>query len=313
MKRCPVDKLRAMELFVATAETGSFSGAGRLYGLSPASVSRHVNDLEAALGVALLHRSTRALGLTEGGETYLRDARDILASVKAADTAASARLDHVGGVLRVHSRTMFGVSVLAKLQPAFQRMYPDLVVDLHLSERQVRLREDGFDLDFRIAPPQESGLIRRRLFESRRILVAAPAYLDSAPPLVTPSDIAQHACLTYWLSHEQVYWRFRDGQQEEEIHIPTAFSSNNGLVLLEMVRNGRGLALLDEYTVAEDIAKGDLVELLPHLRITNATFEEGIFATYLQTPFVPAKLRHYLDFVSANWARVRGGGRLQGG
>eukprot|EP00903_Cladosiphon_okamuranus_P017204 g15849.t1 len=281
-----------MELFVATAETGSFSGAGRLYGLSPASVSRHVNDLEAALGVALLHRSTRALGLTEGGETYLRDARDILASVKAADTAASARLDHVGGVLRVHSRTMFGVSVLAKLQPAFQRLYPDLVVDLHLSERQVRLREDGFDLDFRIAPPQESGLIRRRLFESRRILVAAPAYLDSAPPLV--------------------YWRFRDGQQEEEIHIPTAFSSNNGLVLLEMVRNGRGLALLDEYTVAEDIAKGDLVELLPHLRITNATFEEGIFATYLQTPFVPAKLRHYLDFVSANWARVRGGGRVQG-
>ncbi|WP_238364650.1 LysR family transcriptional regulator [Mesobacterium pallidum] len=299
-----MDKFRAMALFVATAETGSFSAAGRLYGLSPASVSRHVNELEESLGVTLLHRSTRALGLTESGETYLRDAREILASVKAAETAASAQQDIARGLLRVHSRTMFGVSVLARLQPVFQELHPDLVVDLNLSEQPVRLREDGFDLDFRIAPPEESGLVRRRLFQSRRILVAAPDYLALAPPLQAPADILGHACLVYWLSHEPVYWRFQVGEGVEEYMVPARFVSNNGLVLLEMARAGRGIALLDEYTVAADIASGRLVELLPSTRVTNATFDEGIFVTYVQAPYVPAKLRIYIDFVVAHWGDV---------
>jgi DNA-binding transcriptional LysR family regulator len=292
-----------MELFVATAETGSFSAAGRLYGLSPASVSRHVNDLEDDLGVALLHRSTRALGLTESGETYLRDARDILASVKTAETAATAQQDQVRGVLRVHSRTMFGLSVLSRLQPEFQELYPDLTVELHLSETSVRLREDGFDLDFRIAPPQESGLVRRRLFRSRRILVAAPDYLAAHSQIREARDLLDHACLVYWLSHEPVYWRFRGAGAEQEINVPTRFASNNGLVLLEMARAGRGIALLDEYTVAGDLSAGRLVQVLPDLHVTNTTFDEGIFVTYLQTPYVPAKLRLYIDFIVEGWAR----------
>jgi DNA-binding transcriptional LysR family regulator len=293
-----------MELFVATAESGSFSAAGRLYGLSPASVSRHVNELETDLGAALLHRSTRALGLTESGATYLRDARDILASVKQAEVAATEQQDQVRGVLRVHSRRMFGVSVLSRMQPAFQKEHPDLTVELHLSETSVRLREDGFDLDFRIAPPQESGLVRRRLFQSRRILVAAPEYLADHPPLTQPRDILDHTCLIYWLTHEPVYWRFRTEAGDEEFTVPTRFASNNGLVLLDMARAGRGIALLDEYTVSGDIEAGRLIHVLPDVEVTNTTFEEGIFVTYLQTPYVPAKLRLYIDFVVAYWGRI---------
>lgn len=301
-----MDKFRAMELFVAMAETGSFSAAGRKHGLSPASVSRHVNELEEMLGVALVHRSTRALGLTETGEIYLRDAREILASIKTAETSATAQQDQVQGVLRVHSRTMFGVSVLARLQPAFQEQFPDLIVDLHLSEQPARLREDRFDLDFRIAPPKEAGLVRRRLFHSRRILVASPEYLSEAPPLEAPSDLHNHACLTYWLNTEPVFWRFRrsDASAAEEINVPSRFMSNNGLVLLEMAQAGKGIALLDEYTVSEDLISGRLVQLLPDIRVTNTTFEEGIFVTYLQTPYVPAKLRYYIDFIVDHWSEV---------
>jgi DNA-binding transcriptional LysR family regulator len=305
-----MDKLRAMELFVATAESGSFSAAGRLYGLSPASVSRYINDLEGDIGAPLIHRSTRALSLTECGEAYVLDARNILASVKAADTAASARQEKIEGLLRVHSRTMFGVSVLAGLQPAFYELYPDLVVDLHLSESAVRLREDGFDLDFRIAPPAESGLVRRRLFLSQRILVASPDYVEHHPAVTRPEDLLEHQCMTYWLNHERVFWRFRVEGRELELPIPRTFSSNNGLVLLQMARQGKGIALLDDYTVAEDLAAGALVQLLPDVRVTNATFEEGIFVTYLETPFLPAKLRLYIDFVVAHWGdALRGKGR----
>ncbi|MCC6000794.1 MAG: LysR family transcriptional regulator [Pararhodobacter sp.] len=298
-----MDKLRAMALFVATAEKGSFSAAGRLYGLSPASVSRHVNELESSLGIALVHRSTRALTLTESGLSFLHDARDILARVKAAETALTDRNEAPRGLLRVHSRTMFGVSVLAPLHPALSRAYPDLVVDLHLSEKPVRLREEGFDLDFRIAPPAEHGLVRRRLFLSRRLLVAAPEYLVARPPIVAPRDLLSHACLTYWINHERVCWRFRDGSQEEEIGIPSAFSSNNGLVLLTMALAGQGIALLDDYTVAEHLKDGALVQILPQLRVTNTTFEEGIFVTYSETPFMPTKLRCYIDFVVSHWGQ----------
>lgn len=299
-----MDKLRAMALFVATAERGSFSAAGRLYGLSPASVSRHVDELESNLGVTLIHRSTRALSLTESGLTYLPEARDILSRVRAADTALADQTQLPRGLLRVHSRTMFGISVLAPLHPALATLYPDLVVDLHLSEKPARLREDGFDLDFRIAPPAENGLVRRRLFLSRRLLVAAPAYLARHPPISGPRDLLAHACLTYWINHERVCWQFRDGQHKEDIAISTAFSSNNGLVLLTMALAGQSVALLDEYTVADHLRSGALVQILPRLRVTNTTFEEGIFVAYSETTFMPTKLRCYIDFVVGHWEKA---------
>ena len=307
-----MDKLRAMALFVAAAERGSFSAAGRLYGLSPASVSRHVNDLEAELGVALVHRSTRALNLTESGEGYLRDAREILASVKAAENAATDRTEVPRGLLRVHSRTMFGVSVLAPLQPAMSRLYPDLVVDLHLSETPVRLREDGYDLDFRIAPPAQQGLVRRRLFLSQRILVASPDYLAAHPPIRTPQDLLKHACLGYWISQERINWRFQ-GPPEQDVSVNCSFVSNNGLVLLTMALAGQGIALLDDYTVADHLDSGALVQVLPGERVTNTTFEEGIFVTYAETPFMPAKLRLYIDFVAAHWGQALKDRRNPGG
>ena len=298
-----MDKLRAMALLVATAETGSFSQTGRRFGLSPASVSRQIAELEERLGVTLVHRSTRNLVLSEAGQLYARQAEMILASVDAADAGMSAMQQVPTGVLRVHSRTMFGVAVLAPLQVDFARQYPDVTVELHLSEKPVRLREDGYDLDFRIAAPQEAGLMRKRLFLSQRIIVASPDYLASAPPVDVPEDIRRHNCLVYWINGDPVTWRFLEGRAVEEVQVPANFASNNGQVLLEAAKAGQGLALLDDYTVADDLAAGRLRRVLPEYRITNTTFEEGIYATYLEGMQVPLKLRLYLDFISYSWAR----------
>lgn len=301
-----MDKLRAMELLVEAAERGSFSAAGRRFGLSPASVSRQISDLEAHLGVTLVHRSTRNLALSEAGQTFVPRAEAILAGVRAAEADAASLQETPRGVLRVHSRTMFGIAVLAPLQTDFAALYPEVTVELHLSERPVRLREDGFDLDFRIAPPQEQGLMRRRLFHSDRVLIASPDYLAGKPPVSAPQDLTQHACLPYVLGHDAVYWRFALGGTIEELAVPVAFASNNGQVLLECARRGHGIALLDHYTVAADIAAGRLVRLLPDYRVSNTTFEEGIFATYLETVQVPLKLRIYLDFVAEKWRSLAG-------
>lgn len=299
-----MDKLRALELLVAVADMGSFVEAGRKFGLSNASVSRQITDLEQRLGVALLHRSTRSLSLSDVGQAYVSQVRSILASLDDADAGVAAMQSSAKGLLRVHSRTMFGLSVLTPLQAAFSEQYPDVLVELHLTERPVRLREDGFDLDFRIAPPSELGLVRKRLFLCRRLMVASPDYLASHGPLKTPQDVLNHQCLVYWRSGEQVFWRFRKGRQEQEFAVAHRFCSNNGQVLLEAARAGLGIALLDEYAVAADLKSGRLRALLTDHQVTNATFEEGIFATFLKTSRMPTKIRAYLDFVADNWKHM---------
>lgn len=292
-----MDRLRAMELLIAAVDTGSFSAAGRRFALSPTSVSRHISDLEEALGVGLVHRSTRHLSLTEAGEDYVRNARGILASIAETEGRARAMQSKPSGTLRLHARHMFGLGVLAPSLPEFRARHPQIQVELHLGDRPTNLRETGIDIDFRIAPPQEAGLIRRKLFGSDRYLVASPDYIRSMPPLNEPQDLTQHRCLTYWLGHDEIYWRFLRDQQIEEMLIPSALTTNNGQVLLMLAKMGHGITLLDDYTVAGDLKAGTLVRLLPDYRVTNTTYEEGIYATFLENVQTPVKIRVFLDFI----------------
>lgn len=290
-----MDKLRAMSLLVATVDSGSFSATARRFGMSIASVSRRVSELEEHLGVTLVHRSTRALTLSDAGESYVAQARTILSQVAQAEAGASALQDAPKGLLRVHSRTMFGLSVLTAAQAEFTRLYPSLLVELHLSEYTARLREDGFDLDIRMNRPTEAGVATRQLLACNRVLVAAPSYLAQSPALNVPECLMNHACLVYWLAGEPPNWRFRKDEVDEDVAIAPAFCSNNGQVLLEAARAGQGIAMLDDYTVAEDIRSGRLVQLLTGYRATNTNFETGIHGVWLETPQVPAKVRVYLD------------------
>ncbi|MCB1395198.1 MAG: LysR family transcriptional regulator [Rhodobacter sp.] len=292
-----MDRLRAMELLIAAVDDGSFSAAGRRFSLSPTSVSRHISDLEEALGVGLVHRSTRHLSLTEAGEDYVRNARAILASLQETEARARAMQSKPSGTLRVHARHMFGLGILAPALPEFRALYPDIEVELHLGDRPANLRETGMDIDFRIAPPQETGLIRRKLFGSDRYLVASPDYVRSMPRLEIPADLANHRCLTYWLGPDEIYWRFlRETEIEEQI-INSTLCTNNGQVLLMLARMGHGIALLDDYTVAPDLTGGTLVRLMPDYRVTNTTYEEGIYATFLENVQTPVKIRVFLDFI----------------
>jgi DNA-binding transcriptional LysR family regulator len=166
--------MQAMELFVSAVREGSFSAAGRRCGLSPASVSRHIGGLETRLGVQLLNRTTRHLALTEAGKAYLQRIETALHGIEDAEAAALALQTTPRGTLRIHSRTLFGMTVLTPLLPRFQKLYPELKVELRLSERRVQLREDDFDIDLQIAAPKDPSLMQRRLLTAERILVAAP-------------------------------------------------------------------------------------------------------------------------------------------
>src|SRR5262245_35609578 len=233
-----MNRLQAMELFVSTVREGSFSAAGRRAGLSPAWVSSSVGELEAQLGVQLINRSTRHLGLTEAGKIFFQRTEQVLHGIEDAEAAALALQTAPRGTLRVHSRTLFGIKVLSPLIPGFQKLYPELKVELRLSERRAQLREDEFDVDFQIAAPKDPGLMQRRLLRSERILVASPSYIARMPKLRSPEDIVQHNCLTYWMGPDDVVWQFMRKNRLREIVVPSSFSSNNGVILCDLAVAG---------------------------------------------------------------------------
>lgn len=305
-----MDRLRAMELFLSVAKTSSFTETARLSATSATSVSRIISDLEDHLGVQLLLRSTRQVTLTEAGETYARQIEPILWSIGEARDSISAISTKPQGVLRVHSRTMFGLGVLTPLIPQFSGSYPQIRVELVLGEDKVDLRRQGIDIDFRISPPAEAGLKRRKLFESKRLLVASHAYMAGRCMVEKPSDLQKHDLLAYMRPGDVYHWRFsRNGadkeDRDEDLEISPRHVSNNGMVLLDLALSSQGVALLDDYTVAHWLAQGDLVRLLPGYDVTNSTFEEGIYATFLDTPIVPAKIRTMLDFVIEHTAGLQ--------
>ena len=293
-----MNRLQAMELFVSAVREGSFSAAGRRAALSPASVSRYIGELEAQLGVQLFNRSTRHLGLTEAGKIYFQRTEQVLHGIEDAEAATLALQSAPRGTLRVHSRTMFGIKVLSPLMPEFQKLYPELKLELRLSERRAQLREEEFDVDFQIAAPKDPGLMQRRLLRSERILVASPDYVARMPKLRQPDDLTAHNCLTYWMGPDDVVWKFMRKGKLSEIVVPSSFGSNNGIILCDLAVQGHGIALLDDYTVAGELKEGKLVRLMPGFQVTNSSFDEGIYATFLQSSYLPEKIRVFVDYMA---------------
>lgn len=293
-----MDRLRAMELFLSISQTKNFSETARRFGISATGVSRMITQIEEELKVKLLMRSTRQVVLTESGQEYARQLEGILSRISELQDNITAISTAPQGVLRVHSRMMFGLGVLPQLIAAFRRLYPDIHIELTLSEAPVDLRRNQFDIDFRISPPVEAGVKRRMLFQSERHLVAAPSYLATRPALTAPEGILAHDCLAYQLPGDEYTWLFKQDEALREVAFRPRHVSNNGVALLELARLGEGLVLLEDYTVHEDIRQGRLVRVLGDYQITNRSFDAGMYATILDTPIIPAKIRLFLDFVT---------------
>lgn len=295
-----MDRLRAMELFLSVSQTKSFSETARLFGVSATAVSRMIADIEDSLNVKLLLRSTRQIMLTESGAEYARQLQGILGSINEAHAHITAIRQAPKGTLRIHSRTMFGVRVLPLLIARFRRIYPDIMIELTLSETPADLRQGHTDIDFRVSPPVEAGVKRRILFKSERYLVASPAYLATHAAPQAPSDLLAHDCLAYMLPGSTYTWNFRQGNQLEELTFTPRQLTNNGMALLELSRLGEGVALLDDYLVHRDLARGALIRLLPEFQVNNTSREAGMYATILDTPQIPAKIQLFLDFVATH-------------
>jgi len=292
--------LRSMRLFVGVVQNGSLSAAGRQHGLSPASVSRHISALEENVGGRLLNRTSRKLTLTEAGEIYFQKVEHILAQIAEANDSVAQLQSVPRGTLRVHTRMLVGHQYIVPALPDFMRQYPDITVDLLLSNHAVDLVEQNIDVDVRIGKLVDSSLIARKLASSERIVCAAPAYLDRAGSISAPADLGRQNCLTYRLNLGRTTWRFKEpGGDVVEVPVAGSFQTDNGQALLAATLAGLGIALMPDWSIADHLAAGRLRRLFPEHRVSFEAFENGVYAVYQKSRHQTKKVRAFVEFLTA--------------
>ncbi len=292
-------ELTQIEALAAVVRTGGFAAAARERGSAPSSITRAVAALEETLGVRLLERTTRQVSLTEAGAAFLARAGPALDELAAAREAAAAGRRSPAGLLRVSASTTFGQTVIAPRLGDFAARYPDVVVELSLSDAVVDLIADGIDLAVRHGALKDSALVAARLCGVRYLLAASPDYLAGAPALERPEDIPNHRSLAFVFPAFGRAWTFERGEARIDIEIAPTFRANNAGAIAAAARAGAGLALLADWTIADDFAAGRLVRALPKWSVRGAGAPEDA-AISLVTPsraFTPAKTEAFARFL----------------
>lgn len=293
MPRVAMERSGEMEVFVRVVQEGGFSAAARSLDLTPSAVSKLIARLEDRLGVRLLARTTRALSLTAEGETYHRSALRLLQELNEAEQILSRGT--MQGRLRVNVSVPFGTHIVVPALKPFLEKYPELTVDLSLTDDVINLLEQKTDIAIRVGTLPDSALIARKLGQSHRVACASPAYLEKHGTPTIPADLQQHNCIMFNFRRTRVGWPFRDGDRQFEQTISGNLSVNNGETARQLALDGVGVARLGRFHIAEAIAQGRLVPLLEEY---NGGDWEPIHAIYLGGGEVPRRVRAFIDHMA---------------
>jgi DNA-binding transcriptional LysR family regulator len=282
-----------LAMFAKVAEERSFAGAARALGVSVATVSRGVARLEERLGARLLNRTSRQLALTEFGRTIADSALKIYREAEEAEGAAREMSARPRGLVRLAVPMSFGLRWVAPLMPAFFRDYPDVKVDLHLSDATVDLVGQGFDAALRIAVLPDSSLVARKLCPVTQLVVASPEYLQTRGTPRHPSELADHPCLGYAYRARSDVWRFTNGAGEEVVVKPEGpLRVTNSDALLPTVLAGLAIAEFPDFIAFEHIRAGTLVPILPDWSLARG----GLYFVTPSARTRPAKVEALSEF-----------------
>ena len=275
--------------FVYVVETESFTAAAKRMDVSVAHISRHVNQLENRLGAKLLYRTTRQIRLTEVGEVYYHYARKVMDDLLEAERAIIEMEGKQIGKLRITAPVYYGERFVAPLVNDFLLRYPQIELELNLTNQTIDLVEEGYDLAIRLGTLDSSSMMCRKLAHRTQYLCASPAYLAAHGIPQKPADLASHRCLGSILDH----WRFVENGKLRNRRVGSAWSCNSGLVARDAALKGLGIVQLPDYYVQEELKQGLLVSLLEEYRLPD----DGIWVVYPHNRHLSPKVKLLVDFL----------------
>lgn len=280
-----------LNLFVKAVAAGNLSAAGRELGLSPAVASKRIAGLETRLGARLLHRTTRAVTPTEEGMAFHAHAQRVLNEME--EALAAVRSDGAPrGHLRVTVPASFGLMHISPLVPEFLQNHPDVTMELHMADSLVDIVDEGFDCAIRVGALKDSTLVARKLAPNRRIVCAAPEYLERMGTPTRIEDLVHHNCLVH---NDQHVWDFDTPQGRKSVRVTGSLKTNHAGVLRDAVIKGLGIARKSTWDIGEQLREGSLVPLFPGCCIAT---DIAVWAVYPSARFVAPKVRAFITFVA---------------
>ena len=289
--------LNLMAIFARVVEAGSFAEAARRMNISRSAVSKAVAKLEKALGARLLNRSTRALSLTEVGTAVAEHCARILEEAERAEQAVGRFHVQPRGVLRVSASVAFGTLHVAPALAEFLARYPELALDMTVTDRLVDMAEEGYDVAVRVTGEPPESMVARRLAPVRRQLCATPEYFRRRGVPLTPQDMVHHKCLDYTRSGEKGQWHFTGPEGEIMVPVTGPLHIDDDEALSQAVLGGLGVALLPTFIIGKDLQEGRLQAVLSEY----IPVQQHVYAMYLPTRHLPAKVRAFIDFFLARF------------
>jgi DNA-binding transcriptional LysR family regulator len=289
-----------LAFFVMLVKQGSLAAVARELGVTPPVVSTTLARLEERLGVRLVNRTTRRMSVTDEGERYFSQAVRILAEVEELESSVAESRAVPKGLLRVNATIGFGRQHIGPAISAFARQFPEVEVQLQVSDRPINLADQAFDVGIRIGSLPDARFFARKIASNVRVLCASPLYLKDNPPPATPRELQRHRCIVL-RENDAAYgsWHLRQGKKEETVKVRGSLSTNHGEVALGWALDGHGILMRSEWDIAPYLRSGRLCAILPDWTFLPA----DIFAVYPERLHLSAKVTVFIDFMQDHFRR----------
>ena len=301
-----MDKPGEMRAFVRSVELGGFSAAARDLGLTPSALSKLVTRMEDRLSVRLMNRTTRKLALTAEGEAYFASAKRILIDIEEAEAEVTRFSDHPKGMLRINVGVAFGMHQLVPALPRFMEKYPEIELDITVTDRLVDLVDEGADVAIRTGMLRDSSLIAKKICDMHRVICASPLYLKKHGIPTTARDLLNHNCISISGAPQLRKWPFDTADGMETVDVVGTVTANNAETLLQMAAMGVGIIRLADVIVADGIRAGWLTPILSHIHHAESL---PLSAVYPQGKHKSPRVAAFVNFLvetfsSAPWRRI---------
>ena len=292
-----INDFSSIRIFLQVADDGSFSETARRLNMSVSSIARKVSSLEDRLGLRLLNRTTRHQHLTEVGQIYYNKMKPLLSEFESVDEFVTSLHGGKKGTLILHIRSSVSRIITPHLGEFFER-YPDITLDIKLTESRIDLVTEGVDLAIWLGHLEDSNYIARQLTTTDRIVVGSKAYLAKSPPVNSPEDLKHHNCIIFsGAQYSRDTWRFAKNGEIENIQVSGKLRTRSGWALRDYVMNDLGLAMVQKWMIEGDLKSDSIVQLFPEYDCNSDEMDVPLYIVYPHRELLPSKTRAFIDFL----------------